>query len=891
MAKIKKTKAFQGLARPRVFVEDTDTNSFYFQLRESDEILHAGKNAFLIAGTEFLNPNTEVLVEIIDSNGDTVFNQPIKNYAEGLSRVVSIEIYDDTPPGPALMTILGELRATRDGTPIPPQFQGVYNVRFQKRLTLDPLRVNDSKIRLYDTPLLTVKEILSPYRKATTGSMNTVLGTGSAVGDTLIRIVSTVNPSPNIYTVHTANTPLSRSMEGGSFTASLVLPEFTGTYTTSIVSVLNDSTMQVDPALENYSGTLFLPFVSDNFTISFKDTTQFSSTTLTRSFADVQIAKLRTFSGEVNRARLYIKSLDQEGEFQPMADQLLQSAIITQTQSAVLGPAVPMGDITSQQVINEFWVGGFINQGAPVYTPTASVTISRDTSHLIDSMYIANASQLLATGSATASYFIGTSGSLPFFSQLEYVFSTDVLCVKSNDAFDAKMEVYLTGSAFPSISPFGVKLATFESPAGQIKMLKRDNETNFIPNEDGSGSLNFVIYGGQWYMSNTSVISAFATGFNPDIAEFIIPVLNRRFEHLQFKAQVFDPNNNIFPQEILSDSVFFDGGNLLLRGTDHRIEGKLTVSPSGSGVTISSDGFFGEDGSPQSGSAIYMGQGRFFHSGTAFLIAAFPNNNPIISLGDKLKGYIDPNTNEFVLLIQGTILVGSGSSLTDLLSLLSHEITDTYFHRLRGTDLDFWDIQGKKAIHAANIQSDTAANFAQSQQVARMGRYTRGTIPRTVPPESPLIIQGATGAIDPLNQTTTHASLSLSGTINVPSGVMIWNETLYGNIRLDLAELVMGAGSAYKVQFELIVDSSWVGYLSGSGVGSTDIVNLDGTRVRQTVATDKQFFIATTGSFSPDPFISYPIHVPQNRPVGYNTLYVVVELDITTTAEVVSGSG
>ena len=101
---------------------------------------------------------------------------------------------------------------------------------------------------------------------------------------------------------------------------------------------------------------------------------------------------------------------------------------------------------------------------------------------------------------------------------------------------------------------------------------------------------------------------------------------------------------------------------------------------------------------------------------------------------------------------------------------------------------------------------------------------------------------------------------------------------------IDLDEVLLIANEgAYEVDFELTVDTSWVGFESGSnpGIGSEDL-NLGGTRVVQTITTDEGFFVTRTGSFSPDPFISYPIHIPEERPVGFNTLYVVVKFSITT---------
>ena len=99
---------------------------------------------------------------------------------------------------------------------------------------------------------------------------------------------------------------------------------------------------------------------------------------------------------------------------------------------------------------------------------------------------------------------------------------------------------------------------------------------------------------------------------------------------------------------------------------------------------------------------------------------------------------------------------------------------------------------------------------------------------------------------------------------------------------VDIDELLL-TSSAYSVAMELTVDTSWVGYSSGSNPGlASDVLDLSGTRVVQTVSDDANFWVTQTGSFSPNPFLSYPIHIPEDRPTGFDTLYVVVALSVTT---------
>ncbi len=908
MAKLQRSLQKQDLQGFRVLIDDEDPSSRFFRIKEIRDVLHGGRQGFLIQGAPELVNDTEVLIELLDVNGDPIFLTTVRNFAEGRARFVSIEVYANTPPGAATLTILGEAATFADGSEIPDVWKGVFNVKFQKSMTVDTLRTNDSKIRVFQTPTLVVSEVLTPFRKVVTSSLQVVPGSGSAASNTAI--INTSNTVPNLYTVSTPDTPVSKSMEGGSFTASLDAGSAPGVasgtvFTASIVKVFNDSTFEVQPALRSDDGSRFSPFRNlTNYTISFQEESDFSNTELTRSFANVELAKLKTFSGDIARTKFFVRSEDSEGDFEIVADIRLESLELTQTSSANFGPKTRLGNFFTQSIIDDFWVGGTVTQSSqPPYT-ISPVTLNRNTVNLIDSMQISSPDlRLEQSGSDVGPrFFMALTGSaftgggtandvtLDFIKGLEYSFAADVLCKKINDSFAGKMDVYLSGSAFPSTSSLGTLIASYDSPVGQIQTLStRDASiTNFIASSDGTAKLFLVVHQGDWFVSDLSVFSSVETGFNPDCASFLIPVFGKRFERLQFKAQLFDPNNNEFPEEILSDFVFFDGGNVIFKGSDNRIEGTLTIAPSGSqAVILSTEGYLDEDGTPISGSVMSITSEsipKFFSEQTPFFVATDPDGDPKISIANKLKGFIDPTTGDFILQIVGTILVGSGSSFTDIRSLLPRNPTDGFFHRLRGINTDMFDLQAKKAITAGNVQSDTEANFVNAEQIVRMGKYTRGTVPRTVPSASPLIVSGITGSLNPFSAASVTAEISSSGTINIGSGTLVWNNTLYGNMTVDLDEVLLVANqAAYEVDFELTVDTSWVGFESGSNPGlDNEDLNLAGTRTVQTITIDDGFFITQTGSFSPDPFISYPIHIPEQRPVGFDTLFVVVKFSITT---------
>ena len=105
--------ASQGIITNRVSgsipFEYSGPNSPLFTISEIPNPVPQGKSSFLIAGTELLKNRIEVKVEIIDSEGGVIYTEPVSNYLEGNARRVSIEVYDDTPPGPAVMYILASV--------------------------------------------------------------------------------------------------------------------------------------------------------------------------------------------------------------------------------------------------------------------------------------------------------------------------------------------------------------------------------------------------------------------------------------------------------------------------------------------------------------------------------------------------------------------------------------------------------------------------------------------------------------------------------------------------------------------------------------------------------------------------------------------------------------
>jgi hypothetical protein len=188
MAVIKKTLFSKNLTNYSVLVNDTDVNSKYFKVTSLPDTFTGGKNAFLIAGSEYLVPDTKIQIELRDASGNIMYHEPgeglisssvngqsfIAEYYEGVSKVVSVYVYPDTAFGPCTLTILGELSSYEsDGgitSIVPLDWENKYNVKWQRQINVDPSLANTTKIRFYQRPQATITEILNPIYTIVSGS-------------------------------------------------------------------------------------------------------------------------------------------------------------------------------------------------------------------------------------------------------------------------------------------------------------------------------------------------------------------------------------------------------------------------------------------------------------------------------------------------------------------------------------------------------------------------------------------------------------------------------------------------------------------------------------------------------------------------------------------------
>ena len=149
---------FQGLKNFDVLIDVKNGNNQYFNVSDFPDELTLGNSSFLIEGSDLLKNDIDLKIEILDSDNKVIFTSPVDNYLEGKARRVSVEAYKETSPGPATLTILGELNPSKVN--VPGGFRNTYNVRYTKDFFINTTKLNNRPILFYGQPTVSATEKL-----------------------------------------------------------------------------------------------------------------------------------------------------------------------------------------------------------------------------------------------------------------------------------------------------------------------------------------------------------------------------------------------------------------------------------------------------------------------------------------------------------------------------------------------------------------------------------------------------------------------------------------------------------------------------------------------------------------------------------------------------------
>lgn len=544
MARIKKFAEVlpQPLTSFQTFLVDTNPNSTYFRITEFRDTFTGGKNGFLIEGSEHLKESTEIKLQILDVNGDPIYYEPgngIPEYYEGVSKLVAVYVYEDTPIGEAKITVLGELKTYLDEgnvvRPVPEDWQGVYNVKWEKTFKVNKLLSNEDKVRFYRRPEVTITEIVKPIFS---NIVREVTQTGFVNG---IPQVPAEGQSLTGYTLPTSYllTTLNDSFWTGSVTNNYI------TLTNKGVSLLADdvvSDRDLTVSTPYNENGIVKPLIAEPYSVTFNyiEGNDNLKTALTGSFAKINVTDLTTFVGDCARVKIFRRSQSDLSDYQFVQEIQLESNEL-------------LRDLESSTK-NEEYYGSFDQFNYKNYWLTSSNNITTQ----FNQNYLFN-SVKLDTNSIGQRFF--TSKSLEITPTKEYTLNFNLRLGEKLTA-DKYIKAYLSGSTIINAQEVGKTQSLVTITAEDVLLQKKNINVNFKADDITNPQLNFEINSNNWYISDVSLRASQETSFSPDEITFIQPIprtLPR--ETFDFRFQFYDINNNYIPV-LVEETKTFDGGNL-----------------------------------------------------------------------------------------------------------------------------------------------------------------------------------------------------------------------------------------------------------------------------------------------------------------------------------------
>lgn len=594
----KKTLLPKNLKDYPVYIIDRSIDSDYFNITRLPPIFTGGRNSFLINGTEFLQNNSQILVEITDQLGDTIFQTMVPDYIEGNSRMISVEIYDTTATGYATITILGKADSTTDDEEIPDEWKDKYNVKWTKRILVDYYLKNTSPLKFLNSPVVSVQE--KRYLNINSGSYDT-----TSIPFTASLYPLYISPRQRGYCLHAEVPTFKPDYVGGTVTGSLRIGSYEPVnINLPITGIKNNrlvfsKTGLISSSINNGIIKKLSPFRSGSYNASFDgitypvttsallqySTISTSSTNIPISYANIRIFNMDTVSGEIYKVRVYNKVATNYSDYKLIADTLITNNEIL-VSSSIRG-TTPIGDIFLTPNFADNWYSGQLTKNTSKRTAIFTVSgsgryynssVGSDTlilsssDDIIFSSIYSNVPIDLATNKfsgqvSESGYFIGTKSPVTMSNASEYTLTLDAYYSQTSGSVTlvgntSKVDIYLVGSGSTRIisnNPLGQQIGSIEINKDPQWFVKK--QFNFFPaiSTIGTVGLRFVISNGFWSFSNISIKPASDPQFSPDEIEILIPNTEYHNELLQYKIEFFGLNNNSADLSAVSTPVFFTG--------------------------------------------------------------------------------------------------------------------------------------------------------------------------------------------------------------------------------------------------------------------------------------------------------------------------------------------
>jgi len=594
----RKEAVYTGLEYIPVYFEDTSlTSPDYFQISEFPTRLTSGKNLFKLRGHPTnLRVGGYLNVEVLDYNGNPIYHEVINFIDQDKSRVIAIYIYEDTSPGDCTITLVAEA-ATINNQPVPSDWQGKANVKWTRKVAINPTVSNESEIIFESLPEITVSEQVATHLdRVYSGSIQfPTYNTGtvryySINGQPAIELSGGAfisDMSNGVLTVATPQTP----------TPTPVYTPSTTTYSSAIKKILSPTIALLDTEYTVYSSQsisahTYTGFDASTFAINYEASPTYIATENSESFALLQLNGLDPATGDISRIKVFTNNAGTVGDWELVNDIELAETEIFIPSTASLYPDQSIGIFTTQSIIDTYWEA-HTYQGR---TETTAPTLTWTTASINNAMLISSATDITANNAVHVAQ-IKSAYSGIFIATSSYKVQIDALGTRT-DTLDPIISVYLSGSAvnYDPTDYFNQELpVTLGKRIGQLQVTtanQRFDDTVFSFESDNTGTavLLFVVESGTWQVADVHVTTDNDPGYSPNYTRIktLVPTSHKSDNQISFKVEYYNVAGVKSKQINYLYSKNWQGGNRYIDGDYSMLTGSLYVADSlESGIAIS----------------------------------------------------------------------------------------------------------------------------------------------------------------------------------------------------------------------------------------------------------------------------------------------------------------
>ena len=318
------------------------------------------------------------------------------------------------------------------------------------------------------------------------------------------------------------------------------------------------------------------------------------SATHFRSFADLRLSSMRTFSGDIFKIKVLARSQGSYGDFESIYEAPMEAPEVL-VDTSLEGRFENIGFFHSQSIVDRFWTSG-----------SAQTHVSRSNNFITDAIKISGSN----AGARESNKFITQNNYTIDNENVGYTLRTKVFGTKApkvqrsgNSKVEGQLRFKLSGSAFGGSTVDNQDVdyrwlgdLDFEDYPSSLQQDFGVVETEFVPDTTGSFKLEIEALSGEWHLGDVSITPNQETNFSPDFSRLIVPMPKQQIrpDFHDFIIEFYDINNNVAEMFAFTESVKFEGENIVIDSGDNLLSGSMFIGNStGSGIEMAgvSSGF------------------------------------------------------------------------------------------------------------------------------------------------------------------------------------------------------------------------------------------------------------------------------------------------------------